>query len=71
MSWKNKYPIVPDKEPKFSITDTLTVVGRTPLAGEEAIVVSIWPNQKTVHYTMRLKNGKETDVNETMLRKES
>ena len=67
MSWKNKYPIVPDMKAKYSVGTILTIIGRTPLAGERCEVKKIWPNQKAVIYTVKRSNGKLTDVNERML----
>ena len=69
MSWKNKYPVVLDMIPEYSIGNILTIIGRTPLAGERCVVISIWPNQKCVVYTVLRENGKLTDVNERMLTK--
>lgn len=69
MSWRNKYPIVKDMIPEYVIGDELTIIGRTPLKGERCTVVSIWPNQKCVVYTVMRSNGRETDVNQTMLRR--
>ncbi len=67
-----KYKIVPNMLPKYEVGETLIMIGRTPLAGESGVVISIWPNQKTVIYKLLRKNGKKLNMNEHMLeRKEN
>ena len=65
--FKKVSEVIPDMEPKYSIGETLRLIGRTPLLGETAKVIEVWPSQKNVMYKLVRKNGKKVEVYEHML----